>query len=68
MYHYFTDLDFRQYGSRLGESIELNHKVPQTNQLSLGVLDINVAFDLPVTIFLDTWEERGTVQEKFPGC
>ena len=48
--------------------IELNHKVPQTNQLSLGVLDMDVASDLPVAIFLDTWEEKGTVQERFPGC
>ena len=47
--------------------IELNHKVPQTNQLSLGVLDMDVASDLPVAIFLDTWEEKGTAQERFPG-
>ena len=33
---------------RRNMQIKSNHKVPQTNRLSLGVLDVDVDFSLPM--------------------
>ena len=42
--------------------IESNRKMPQTNRLSLGVLDMDAKF---TSTHLKSWEERGTMTVVF---
>ena len=52
----FARRDSVQIQSRCSVRIELNYKVPQTNRLSLGVLDMDMYYlVLPVTWAEDLW-------------